>query len=154
MSLALTLTDAIVTKLNAGTFTETFTAARKFVPRRVDSEFTGVMVDAIPTPQGREVETRATVAKTQTVAIVVDRKVDWDQTVDDANQSQCDEVIVTAEEIADHLLGASQRVITSGDVTGYIMSAEIGQGVELLDQELLHDYQLARCIIAVQVRVN
>jgi hypothetical protein len=153
MSLALTLTDAIVSALNAGDFTETFTAQRKLVPRKVDADFDGVLVDAIPTPQSREVETRNNTAKVQTVAIVVDRKVQWDATLNDVNHTQADEVIVTAEEIADFLLAPANRNVSSGGTSAVIVSSEIGQGIDLLDPELLYDHELARCVVLVQMRV-
>lgn len=100
MSVLISIAEAVKDDLNAASFSQEFTAARKYRPVRPVEELQALTV----TVAGREIEReRATRKKTNHdygVDIAIQKKLDPERA-----EAEADELMTFAEELADHVAG-------------------------------------------------
>lgn len=95
MSVITDIADAVTASLNAGTFTETFTAERLHQPSFELTDLQTLRVSVVPKSQEIRNASRQHSFFDCTVDVGIQQKVDDD--------SRVDELLAFAEEIADHL---------------------------------------------------
>lgn len=105
------IADAMVTLLNAGTFTQEFTATRKWIPK-VDLEDLGtICVTVVPKDYVRENETRISVRKTFQVDIGVQKRLETTTNPEDPTKlTEVDGLMGFMEEIANFFSNENGRI--------------------------------------------
>jgi hypothetical protein len=94
----ITIADAVVTALNAASFSQTITAVRSYVATRDLKDSDSLTVDVMPVEMTKEIQTRTTDIESYTVRVIVQKRTDTD-----ANAT-LDALSLFVEEIADLLL--------------------------------------------------
>lgn len=95
----LTAADAIVTALNAGTFTETFTATRRYLPIDDLKDFDGMAVYVVPRESDDVPATRhAAAMREHRIDVAVQQRVE-----DPSDTVTLDALLSFVEELADFL---------------------------------------------------
>jgi hypothetical protein len=94
----ITIADAVVTALNAASFSQTITAVRSYVATRDLKDSDSLTVDVMPVEMTKEIQTRTTDIESYTVRVIVQKRTDTD-----ANAT-LDALSLFVEEISDLLL--------------------------------------------------
>ncbi len=94
----ITIADAVVTALNAASFSQTITAVRSYVATRDLKDSDSLTVDVMPIEMTKEIQTRTTDIESYTVRVIVQKRTDTD-----ANAT-LDALSLFVEEISDLLL--------------------------------------------------
>jgi len=97
MSTVVNVADAVVTSLNAGTFSQPFTAQRKYVPAVDLADLATLHVTVVPRAVAITTATRDSSYFDCTVDVGIQQKVDPDQV------AELDALVNLAEELVDHL---------------------------------------------------
>lgn len=110
------IADAVVTRLNAGTFNPSFTAAKKLLPVYQLEDAPSLSVDVVVGSQSRERMTRGTVwLRNYTVSVIVRAKCDA------TSNAEIEPLEALGEAIKDH--------IQTGTWTGGVVLAEVNQEI-------------------------
>lgn len=98
-SLAGKLGAAVAAQINAGTWSQTFTAVSGFAPIYTLKQLQSLRVTVTPRIVQRSISTRASVSREFSVDVAVQRRVD----PGDAQDTQVDELMAFTESISDYL---------------------------------------------------
>ena len=110
------IADAVVTRLNAGTFSPSFTATKSLLPVYQLQDAPSLLVDVVVGSQTREKLTRGSVwLKSYTVSVIIRAKCD------STNNAELEPLEALGEAIKDHL--------ASNEWSGGVVLSEIEQEV-------------------------
>jgi hypothetical protein len=105
-----TLCDAVVDFLNAGSFSQSFTATRSNAPTQQLEDTTDILVTVFPGDYFVESESRDTWRRTYSVFVAVQKMV--------ADQTEQDEMLELVEEIEESLEGESMADYPMSNLAG------------------------------------
>ena len=96
--------EAVKTSLNAGTFSQTFTAMRKWVPKVALAALDTIAVTVVPKDYARENETRGETRRTIQIDIGIQKRFNYLETnpEDPTKLDELDELMQLVEEIANY----------------------------------------------------
>ena len=96
MSVVVAITENVVTQLNAGSFSQTFTAVRNFLPLYELSDLKSLRVTVVPNATAIEAKARNTTQHDVEIDIAVQQKLSK------TDNTTIDPLMTLVEEIADH----------------------------------------------------
>ena len=126
MAQILDIADAVVAELNAETFTQDFTAVRRYVPRYEPKDIKELTVTVIPGPQAVEQAARDAGEHDYTIMVGVQIKLD------SQDAAEVDPMVGLVEEIADFL--AAQELADVPEASCLGATNEEPYIPELMDQ--------------------
>ena len=113
------IAKAVVTELNAGTFSQAFTAERNYDPEFALSDLATLRITVIPAAITRENDTRTTQQKTYPVEIGVQKKLaETDIT------AEMDALLYLVQEIMDHFADREHRCVDTVDIKAVCIGME------------------------------
>ncbi len=125
------LGDAIVASLNGGTFSQDFTAARKWIVKWSLAELSTLRVTVVPGPSKFELVDRGEDDQEHQVDIAVQKKIDPD------TNTNVDELVEQVEEIIEHCRKLS---LTAGSANVLCTKREtISPDLAVVDPQMLKD---------------
>lgn len=136
------LADALVGVLNDKDFSQPFVAEWSFVPVHTLKELQVLCVTVVPRLQGQQTAARNLIAEQLTMDIALQRHVETDPDDPMARETQVDQILALADEIAREL---AMQAIVVGQVRYQWQSC---QRVPLLQDQLLEEH-VATSVVSV-----
>ena len=103
----LTIADALVTMLNAGSYSQTFTAARKVLPRYGIEDLTALKVTVVPASCESSMATRETSDNEYAIEIGIQKKLSSDTDTDIAP------MLILVNEIISRIKTPANRILNT-----------------------------------------
>lgn len=134
--------DAVVTQLNALSFTETFTATKTYNPQFDKKNSSTLQVQVSPVSYESENITRVQTKDTIAITIGIQKEIAIDTNTGDFNQAEVEGMMATVEEILNGIRGF--------DISSPVAAQQIGAVASpMFYPDHLYDYSIYTGIISL-----